>query len=123
MKKKQKFLAPIYGLKKSLTREIKLDKYLLIRQIDLFKKEYKLFEQYGVRASCDAVLEVDYHYDTDNPSEPYPGISLNVVNRFESALLVYGDNDGGVGIAGIFSATGKDLGVTLLLLKPGTRKV
>ena len=118
MKKKQKFLAPIYGLKKSLKRELKLDKHMLLRQLNLFKEEYKLFEEYGIRASCDAVLEINYQYDTDNPSEPHPGISLNVVNRFDSALLVYGDNDGGVGIAGIFPATAnKDLGVTLFTAK------
>ncbi len=118
MKKKQKFLAPIYGLKKSLKRELRLDKHMLIRQLNLFKEEYKLFEEYGIRTSCDAVLEINYQYDTDNPNEPHPGISLNVVNRFDSALLVYGDNDGGVGVAGIFPATGKkDLGVTLFTAK------
>lgn len=118
MKKKQKFLAPIYGLKKSLKGEIKLDKYLLIRQVDLLKKEYKLFEQYGIRANCDAVLEIEYQYNDDNPSEPYPGISLNVVNKFDAALLIYGDNNGGVGIAGIFPARKKrNLGVTLFTAK------
>lgn len=117
MKKKKKFLAPIYGLKKSLKSEIKLDKNLLVRRVDLLKKEYKLFEQHGIKASCDAVLEIDYHYDDDNPSEPYPGISLNVVNIFDSALLVYGDNDGGVGVAGVFPAKGKSLGITLFTSK------
>lgn len=117
MNKKQKFLAPIYGLKKSLKEEIRLDKNQLIRSINLLKGEHKLFEEYGIRASCDAVLEIDYQYDADNPSEPHPGISLNIVNKFDSALLIYGDNDGGVGIAGIFPATGKDFGVTLFTAK------
>lgn len=100
MKKKQKFLAPIYGLKKSLKKKVKLDNNLLLRNIDLLKKEYEFFEKHGLRASYKAVLEIDYQYNPDNASEPYPGISLNIVNKFDSALLVYGD--GIVGVAGIF---------------------
>lgn len=113
MKKKQLFLAPIYGFKKGIKEQIKLNPYLLLRNIDLFKEEHKLFEGYGVKASCDAVLEVDYQYDLNDPSEPYPGISLNVINMFDSALLVYGNSNGGVGVAGIFPASKGSGGIVL----------
>ncbi len=99
MKKKDKFLIPIYGLKNSLKEDIKLDNNLLLRNINLLKKEHELFEEYGLRANYKAVLEVNYQYNSDNPSEPYPNISLNIVNEFDSALLVYGN--GIVGAAGI----------------------
>lgn len=117
MKKKQKFIAPIYGLKESLKGDVKLDDETLIRQVNLLKEEYKFFERQGIRTTCDAVLEVDYQYDDDNPSEPYPGISLNVLNRFDASLLIYGENKGGVGIAGIFPADIKGHGVTLFTAK------
>ncbi|HJZ04470.1 MAG TPA: hypothetical protein VJ327_01245 [Patescibacteria group bacterium] len=103
MKKKQKFLAPIYGLERSLKKNLKLDSDLLLRNVDLLKKEYKFFEDQGLGANYNAVLEIDYKYDSSDPNEPYPGISLNVINRFDSALLVYGD--GVVGVAGIFPAS------------------
>lgn len=103
MKKKQKFLAPIYGLRAGLKKNVKLDDDLLLRNIDLFKKEYEFFEKQGLRASYNAVLVIDYQYNPEDASEPYPGISLNVVNKFDSALLVYGD--GIVGVAGIFPAS------------------
>lgn len=97
------FLAPIYGLEVSLKKNTKLDSNLLLRNINLSKKEYEFFEKRGLRASYDAVLEIDYQYDPTDPIEPYPGISLNVVNKFDSALQVYGD--GVVGVAGIFPAS------------------
>lgn len=100
MKKKQKFLAPIYGLRASLKKNLKLDNRLSLRNIDLFKKEYKFFEKHGLKANYNVVLEIDYQYNPNKASEPYPGISLNIVNKFDSALPVYGD--GVVGVAGIF---------------------
>lgn len=100
---KQTFLAPIYGLERSLKKNIQLDSNLLLRNTDLFKKEYEFFEEQGLRANYEAVLEIDYQYNPEDGNEPYPGIALNIVNRFDSALLVYGD--GIVGVAGIFPAT------------------
>lgn len=103
MKKKQKFLAPIYGLRRGLRKNIKLNGSLLLRNIDLFKKEYEFFEKHVLKANYNAVLEIDYQYNPDDASEPYPGISLNIVNKFDSAWLVYGN--GTVGVAGIFPAS------------------
>lgn len=103
MKKKQIFLAPIYGLKKSPKQPVKLDKNLLIRSVDLFADEHKLFESFGLRASYDAVLEVDYEYDSNNTSEPFPNLFINLINKVDASLVVYGQ--GTVGIAAVFPAT------------------
>lgn len=119
MKKKQKFLAPIYGLKESLKKNIKFNEKLLLRNINLFKKEYEFFEKQGLKASYNAVLEINYQYNPDDASEPYPGISLNIVNRFDSALLVYGD--GVVGVAGIFPASKKSAFGGIILYSSKTR--
>lgn len=102
MKKKQKFLAPIYGLKKSPRESIKLDKNILIRAVDLFANEHKNFESFGLKGSYDGVLEVNYEYDSDNPSEPFPGLFINLINKFDASLVVYGD--GVVGVAGVIPA-------------------
>ena len=101
--KKQKFLAPIYGLKKSPRKSIKLDKNILIRAIDLFAEEHKYFKSFGLKGSYDAVLEVNYEYDSNNPSEPFPGLFINLINKFDASLVVYGD--GIVGVAGVIPAT------------------
>jgi len=100
MKVKQKFLAPVYGLRKSLNKEIKLNNNLLLRNIDLLNKEYEFFEKHGLWGNYNVVLEINYRYDKNDASEPLPGISLNIINKLESALLVYGN--GLTGVAGIF---------------------
>src|SRR3989344_2885249 len=102
MKKKQKFLAPIYGLKNSPGQSIKLDKSILIRSVDIFAEEQKHFEKFGLKGSYDGVLEVNYEYDSDNPSEPFPGLFINLINRLDASLVVYGD--GVVGVAGVAPA-------------------
>ena len=106
MKKKQFFLAPIYGLKKSPRQSIKLDKNILIRAVDLFAEEHKHFESFGLKGSYDGVLEVNYEYDSDNPSEPFPGLFINLINKFDASLVVYGD--GVVGVAGVIPAPKED---------------
>lgn len=106
MKKKQKFLAPIYGLKKSLRQSIKLDGGVLIRAVDIFTEEYKHFEKFGLKGSYDGVLEIDYEYDSDNPSEPFPGLFINLVNKIDASLIVFGD--GVVGIAGVVPAPNEE---------------
>jgi len=102
MKKKQKFLAPIYGLKKTPKQSIKLDKSILIRAVDLLTEENKYFEKFGLKGSYDAVLEVNYEFNSDNPSEPFPGLFINLINKIDASLVVYGD--GVVGVAGVAPA-------------------
>lgn len=99
MKIKQKFLIPIYGLRSGLKQNIRLDEQITLRNIDLFNDEYKFFKKFGLNGDYKAVLDVNYKYDSDNPSEPLPGISLNLINKFDSSLVVYGD--GKVGVAAI----------------------
>lgn len=106
MKKKQSFLALIYGLKYSPRQSIKLDKNLLIRDIDLLAEEHKLFESFGFRGSYDAVLEIDYEYDSEDDSEPFPGLFINLINKFDASLVIYGD--GVVGVAGVIPAKNEE---------------
>src|SRR3989338_5408623 len=106
MKKRQKFLAPIYGLKKSPRQSIKLDKNILIRAVDLFAEEHKLFESFGLRGNYDGVLEVNYEYNSNNPNEPFPGIFINLINKFDASLVIYGN--GIVGVTGVFPASKED---------------
>lgn len=106
MKKKQKFLAPIYGLKKSPKKSIKLDKNILIRAVDIFAEEHKHFGKFDLNGSYDAVLEVNYEYDSNNAGEPFPGLFINLINKFDASLVVYGD--GVVGVAGVVPAPKTD---------------
>lgn len=103
MKKKQKFLAPIYGLKKSPKQNLKLDRSLLIRSVDIFNREDKIFESFGLKASYDAVLEINYEFDSDNINEPFPNLFINLINKVDASLVVYGK--GTVGVAAVFPAT------------------
>ena len=90
---------PIYGLRKGLKDPLNLGKGLLIRNVDLLAKEYEVFEKHGLKAGYHAVLEINYQYDPNDASEPYPGISIKVINKIDSALLVFGE--GNVGTAAI----------------------
>ncbi len=103
MIKKQKFLVPIYGLKRSPKRNLDLDRNTLLRSVDLLSGEHKNFESFGLKINCDAVLEVDYEYNSNDASEPFPGIFINLVNKFDASLVVYGN--GVVGVAAVFPAT------------------
>lgn len=101
--KKEKYLAPIYGLKSGLKKDIQLDKNLLLRNIDLLAKEHERLKKFRISTSCNVFLEVDYIYNSNDPSEPYPGIELKILNKFDAALTVFGK--GKVGVAAVFSAT------------------
>lgn len=103
MKKRHKFIAPIYGLKRSPKQPITLDRTMLIRAVDLFAEEHKLIELYGLKASYDAVIEINYEYDSDDASEPFPNLFINVTNKIDASLVVYGD--GVVGVAAVFPAS------------------
>lgn len=102
MKRKNKFLAPMYGLRNRLKEPIKLDKDLILRSVNLFEDEHKLFKAFGLNGTYEGVLEIDYEYDENNPSEPFPGLFVNLINKFDASLVVYGD--GIVGVAGVFPA-------------------
>lgn len=98
MKVKQKFIVPIYGLRKSLTKNIKLGKNLLLRNINLLE-ENDWFKEYGLNGDYKVILEVDYEYDPKDPDEPVPAVFLNIINLFDASLVVFGD--GRVGVAAI----------------------
>ena len=100
MKSKQLFLAPIYGLRNSLKSNVKIDKTLLIRNASILEREDKLFASYDLKEDYKAVLEINYCFDSQDPSEPFPNLFLNTINKFDSSLVVYGD--GKVGIAAVF---------------------
>jgi len=106
VKKVQKFLVPIYGLRSSLKHKIRLDAGLLLRNINLLEEEHKLFRKHRLEGDYKAVLEIDYKYNSKNPNEPLPGISLNIVNKFDSSLVVFGD--GKVGVAAIIPSPKSD---------------
>lgn len=100
--KREKYLAPIFGLKNSPKAKIVLDKVVSIRDLDLFNREDKLFYSWGVRVSCDAVAEIEYEYNLADPTEPFPGLFLKIINKLDAGLVVYGD--GKVGVAAVFPA-------------------
>ncbi len=106
MKKTQKFLVPIYGLRNSLRHKIKLDTGLSLRNINLLEKEHEFFRKYGLEGDYKVILEIDYKYNSKDPNEPLPGISFNIVNRFDSSLVVFGD--GKVGVAAIIPSPKKE---------------
>lgn len=103
--KTRKYLAPIYGVK-GLKSDIKIDKNIVLRNINLLAEEYKLFEEHGLTANYYVVLEIDYKYDENDSSEPMPAMSLNIINKIDAALVVYGE--GTVGIAAIIPTSKND---------------
>lgn len=106
MKRKQKFLAPIYGLKKSLEQSVKLDKGIIVRPVNIFDEEQKHFEKFGLKRNYDGVFEVDYEYNSDSADEPFPGLFINLINKVDASLVVYGD--GIVGIVGVVPASNEE---------------
>jgi hypothetical protein len=114
-KKREKYIAPIYGLKSGLRENLQLDKNLLLRNVDLLAKEYVRLKELGIKATCEVLLEINYQYDPNDSSEPYPGISLNILNMFDASLTVCGN--GLVGVAAVFSVS-RDSGFILSSASP-----
>lgn len=98
-----KFIAPIYGVKPLKQTPLHLENGVAIRSVNLLQKEHEVFKKYGLLTGYDAVFEIDYRFDKDDPSEPYPGISLRLLNILDAALVVYGE--GRPGIAAIIPAS------------------
>jgi len=99
MLKKQKFLAPIYGIKFSLKNSLKLNNNLLLRNIDLLKNEGDFFKKYKLLGNYNIVLVIDYEYNSSDSSEPLPGVFIKIINKFDASLVVFGE--GKVGIAAV----------------------
>lgn len=99
---KRIFLAPVYGLNEALKENIQLDKNLLLRSIDIYKGEDEKFKKIGLMGSYGVLLEINYRFDQDDSNEPFPGILINIINKFEAALLTYGE--GVVGVAAIITS-------------------
>lgn len=99
MIRKQKFLAPVYGIRSGLIKDIKLNKSLLLRNINFFTKEGEFFEEYRLLGDYKIVLEIDYEYNPNDSSEPLPGVFLNIVNKFDASLVAFGE--GKVGVAAV----------------------
>lgn len=91
----QKFLAPIYGLSHGLKRDVSINSNLLIRNIKI-PEEINISRKFGLQGNYPIILEIIYEYDPSNSNEPFPGISLNVTNKFEASLNVFGDGQTGI---------------------------
>lgn len=94
--KTQKFIVPIYGLRSGVKKEIELDRGLFIRNIKLLEREDELFKKYDLSGDYKAILEVNYKYDSNSPSEPVPGVFLKITNKFDASLVVYADGKAGI---------------------------
>ena len=97
-----KFLVPVYGVKPLKGDPIQLDDGVLLRGVKLLENEHEIFKKHNMRTGYDIVLEVDYSFDEDDPSEPLPGISIRLLNMIDAALVVYGE--GRAGLAAILPA-------------------
>jgi hypothetical protein len=108
---KQIFLAPIYGLK-SLNKSVTLGEGLTLRNIRYDNSDTDLLNKANLHEGYSTLLEIDYEYDSQNPSEPYPNIQLNVTDIFEAALRLLGK--GVAGVAAILPTnTSSFAGITL----------
>lgn len=96
---KIKILVPVYGVKTVNDSPLKLEESIILRNVKLLDKEHELFKKHGLRGGYDAVLEIDYSFDENDPSEPYPGIFIRLLNMIDAAFVVYGE--GKTGLAGI----------------------
>lgn len=97
-----KYIIPIYGIKNVEDSPLQLDKNVVLRTVKLFENEHELFKKNKMRIGYEAVLEVDYSFNEKDASEPLPGISINLLNMIDAALVVYGK--GKAGLAAIIPA-------------------
>ncbi len=97
-----KFLVPVYGIKPLKGDPIQLDDGVLLRGVKLLENEHEIFKKHNMRTGYDIILEVDYSFDEDDSSEPFPGISIRLLNMIDAAFVVYGN--GRAGLAAILPA-------------------
>jgi len=91
-----KFIVPVYGLKSLRESPLQLQENVILRSVKLLENEHELFKKNKMRTGYEAVLEVDYTFDENNPSEPYPGMSINLLNMIEASFVVYGQGKAGI---------------------------
>lgn len=97
--KKIKAILALYGALR-LKNDIKLDDKIRVRRVDILNNEESLFRFVNWRAygwaTCpyDWVIELDYHYDEDLGSEPYPALLIKN-NYIEYALRLFYKHDVG----------------------------
>lgn len=99
-----KYIVPIYGVKPLRESPLQLQNDVILRSVRLLDNEQEIFEKHNMRTGYESVLEVNYSFDEDNPSEPLPGISINLLNMIDASLVVYGE--GKPGLAAILPADG-----------------
>jgi hypothetical protein len=97
--KELKLIVPISGLG-WIVNNLQLDKDIKIRFLDL-NGEDELLQKSGfnsIKYKC--VAEIDYKFDADEASEPYPKVDF-LLKRLESALRIY--HPGFIALAGIIA--------------------
>lgn len=114
-----KYIIPLYGIKPLRKTPLQLEPNIILRSVDLLNDEHKLFVQHKMRTGYEAVLEVDYEYDENDPSEPLPGIMLRLLDMFNACLNVY--DKGLVGVAAVLPADGDWGGYLISHAKPSYR--
>lgn len=100
--KELKLIVPISGLG-WIANDLQLDKDIKIRFINE-ATENELLQKAGfnsIKYKC--VAEINYKFDADEASEPYPKVDF-VLKRLESALRVY--HPGFIALAGIIAVPG-----------------
>jgi len=65
---KAKSLVPVYGVKTVKDSPLQLEKDIILRNVKLLDKEHEVFKKHGLRSGYDAVLEIDYSFDEDDPN-------------------------------------------------------
>ncbi len=94
-----KYVVPIYGIKMLESSPIEIESNVILRNTKLLEREDKVFEKLHLRSDYRVVIQIYYTFDESDASEPYPGISLKLLNIIDASLVVYGE--GQVGLAAI----------------------
>lgn len=100
--KNVKFLVPVYGIKRVNAEALQLEATVMLRGVKILENEHKIFSDLGLRPNFNAVLEIDYSFDEEDSSEPYPGISIRLLNMIDASFVVY--DEGRAGLAAIIPA-------------------
>ncbi len=94
-----KYIVPIYGIKPLKDSPLQLQENVILRSVKLLENEHEIFKKHNMRTGYEAVLEVDYTFDENDPSELLPGISINLLNMIDASFVIYGE--GKTGLAAI----------------------